>query len=188
MRRSQDAHEDTPLLADCDDAPQESESKPRPTPLPWRQLSIVLLLQLVEPLTAQVIVPFLPQVRWPTYIRSMDQWIEFSFPDDTRHRCYPWRRIPGRILCRPRGQSQVLHSHRQLNLSFPTAYFILSCPSLYSVLLEPCVRPNRTQTSRPHRIGQLVGVHVLLWRIADVFGDDIEVIPCTATDEKCVPD
>ncbi|KIM53133.1 hypothetical protein SCLCIDRAFT_1223128 [Scleroderma citrinum Foug A] len=62
MKRPQDAHEDTPLLADRgDDAPQES-SKPPPTPLPWRQLSIVLLLQVVEPLTAQVIVPFLPQM------------------------------------------------------------------------------------------------------------------------------
>lgn len=33
------------------------------TPVPWRQFSIVLFLQLAEPLTSQVIYPFLPEVR-----------------------------------------------------------------------------------------------------------------------------
>ena len=32
------------------------------TPVPWRQFSIVLFLQLAEPLTSQVIYPFLPEV------------------------------------------------------------------------------------------------------------------------------
>lgn len=35
----------------------------RETPIPWRQLSLVLVLQLCEPLTSQVINPFVPQVR-----------------------------------------------------------------------------------------------------------------------------
>ncbi|KAJ8588078.1 MFS general substrate transporter [Rhizopogon salebrosus TDB-379] len=32
------------------------------TPLPWRQISIILCLQLTEPLTAQAIAPFAPQL------------------------------------------------------------------------------------------------------------------------------
>lgn len=47
--------EETPLL-------QAQEQKKRRTPLPWRQFSIILFLQLAEPLTSQVIAPFAPQV------------------------------------------------------------------------------------------------------------------------------
>ncbi|KAL4078833.1 major facilitator superfamily domain-containing protein [Scleroderma yunnanense] len=60
--RTRDVHEDTPLLGQtCGDDAQE-RSKPINTPLPWRQLSILLLLLLAEPLTSQVIAPFLPQL------------------------------------------------------------------------------------------------------------------------------
>lgn len=45
--------EETPLL----------QVQPKKTPLPWFQFTIVLLLQLGEPLTSQVIYPFAPQVR-----------------------------------------------------------------------------------------------------------------------------
>ena len=48
--------EETPLL------PNEQPKK-KPTPLPWAQFSILLILQLAEPLTSQVIYPFAPQVR-----------------------------------------------------------------------------------------------------------------------------
>jgi len=47
--------EETPLL-------NQQNGKKKPTPLPWFQLSIVLFLQLAEPLTSQVIYPFAPQV------------------------------------------------------------------------------------------------------------------------------
>jgi len=47
--------EETPLL-------QENNRKKRPTPLPWSQFSLVLVLQLTEPLSLQVIYPFAPQV------------------------------------------------------------------------------------------------------------------------------
>ncbi|KAJ3712182.1 member of major facilitator superfamily multidrug-resistance, DHA1 sub-family [Lentinula raphanica] len=47
--------EETPLL-------QEQHHKPERTPLPWFQFTIVLFLQLAEPLTSQVIYPFLPQL------------------------------------------------------------------------------------------------------------------------------
>jgi len=46
--------EETPLL--------QGHPKKLPTPLPWFQFSIVLVLQLAEPLTSQVIYPFSPQV------------------------------------------------------------------------------------------------------------------------------
>ena len=46
--------EETPLL---------QVGAPKRTPLDFGQLSIVLFLQLAEPLTNQVIYPFAPQVR-----------------------------------------------------------------------------------------------------------------------------
>lgn len=48
------ADEETPLLPE--------QQKKKPTPLPWAQFSIILVLQLAEPLTSQVIYPFAPQV------------------------------------------------------------------------------------------------------------------------------
>lgn len=47
--------EETPLLP-------ENQHKKKPTPLPWAQFAILLVLQLAEPLTSQVIYPFLPQL------------------------------------------------------------------------------------------------------------------------------
>ena len=37
-------------------------AKARETPIPWAQFSLVLFLQLAEPLTSQVIYPFIPQL------------------------------------------------------------------------------------------------------------------------------
>ena len=51
--------EETPLLRGEDG----NVKKKQVTPLPWFQFSLVLLLQLAEPLTSQVISPFMPQVR-----------------------------------------------------------------------------------------------------------------------------
>ncbi|KDQ59071.1 hypothetical protein JAAARDRAFT_128086 [Jaapia argillacea MUCL 33604] len=47
--------EEFPLLA-------PERRKQKPTPLPWAQLSIILFLQLAEPLTSQVIYPFAPDM------------------------------------------------------------------------------------------------------------------------------
>ncbi|KAG2128246.1 major facilitator superfamily domain-containing protein [Suillus clintonianus] len=47
--------EETPLL-------RPVQQKKARTPLPWRQFSIILFLQLAEPLTSQVISPFAPQL------------------------------------------------------------------------------------------------------------------------------
>lgn len=47
--------EESPLL------PTEQPKRQR-TPLPWGQLSVIMFLQLAEPLTSQVISPFAPEV------------------------------------------------------------------------------------------------------------------------------
>ncbi|KAG0699160.1 major facilitator superfamily domain-containing protein [Suillus ampliporus] len=52
----QQVDEETPLLR-----PVQQQKKAR-TPLPLRQFSIILFLQLAEPLTSQVIAPFAPQL------------------------------------------------------------------------------------------------------------------------------
>lgn len=51
---SEQIDEQTPLLLEL--------GKQEPTPLPWFQFSIVVFLQLAEPLTSNVISPFAPQV------------------------------------------------------------------------------------------------------------------------------
>ncbi|KAJ7595442.1 member of major facilitator superfamily multidrug-resistance, DHA1 sub-family [Mycena floridula] len=54
--------EETPLLRSEQLKSQGTQLKAQRTPLPWFQLSIVLFLQLAEPLTSQVIYPFAPQL------------------------------------------------------------------------------------------------------------------------------
>lgn len=55
--------EETPLLADG-----SSSKRPARTPLPWAQFSMLLVLQLAEPLTSQVIYPFSPEVSYQTTV------------------------------------------------------------------------------------------------------------------------
>ena len=50
---SSQVDEETPLL---------HSQQVKATPLPWGQFSIILFVQLAEPLTSQVIYPFAPQV------------------------------------------------------------------------------------------------------------------------------
>ncbi|KAI9573797.1 major facilitator superfamily domain-containing protein [Boletus coccyginus] len=54
--------EETPLLAVQSQNSQQNNPGTQKTPLPWRQLSILLLLSVSEPITSQVIAPFLPQL------------------------------------------------------------------------------------------------------------------------------
>jgi hypothetical protein len=62
MSANEIADEETPLLQ------PDHDGKKRPTPLPWFQFSITLLLQLAEPMTSQVIYPFAPQV---SFVRAL---------------------------------------------------------------------------------------------------------------------
>ncbi|KAI6042028.1 major facilitator superfamily domain-containing protein [Pisolithus marmoratus] len=61
MQSQEALDEETPLLRTSAGVQHESPKATR-TPLPWRQLSILILLQLSEPLTSQLIAPFLPQL------------------------------------------------------------------------------------------------------------------------------
>ncbi|OAX35122.1 MFS multidrug-resistance DHA1 sub-family [Rhizopogon vinicolor AM-OR11-026] len=56
MSPHQSEDEETPLLQ-----PKKQHTVDK-TPLPWRQFSVILFLQLTEPLTAQAIAPFAPQL------------------------------------------------------------------------------------------------------------------------------
>ncbi|KAN0088817.1 Major facilitator superfamily domain containing protein [Tylopilus felleus] len=62
MGVSRTVDEETPLLDNQSQNTQQNESPRQKTPLPWRQFSILLLLRAVEPLSSQVIAPFLPQL------------------------------------------------------------------------------------------------------------------------------
>ena len=55
---SQQLDEETPLLRSQGNGGAEISK----TPLPWRQLSLLLVVQIAEPLAAFVIFPFAPQV------------------------------------------------------------------------------------------------------------------------------
>lgn len=52
-------NEEAPLLPKTKQ--QQQQIKKTPTPIPWAQFSIILILQLAEPLTSNVINPFAPQ-------------------------------------------------------------------------------------------------------------------------------
>jgi len=56
MPAHRDSDEETPLLHE---SPRTKQTR---TPIPWGQLSILLVLQLAEPLTSQVISPFAPEL------------------------------------------------------------------------------------------------------------------------------
>lgn len=60
------ADEETPLLADAG-SPSKQQAR---TPLPWAQFSMLLVLQLAEPLTSNVIYPFAPEVLYSNSIAT----------------------------------------------------------------------------------------------------------------------
>ncbi|KIJ65124.1 hypothetical protein HYDPIDRAFT_111019 [Hydnomerulius pinastri MD-312] len=61
---SREVDEQTPLLRapDSERHTEEQDVEPERTPLPWRQLATLLVIQISEPLTSQVISPFAPQL------------------------------------------------------------------------------------------------------------------------------
>ena len=58
-RVAHDTDEETPLLRD----EHPAHRKRHHSKIPWDQFTIILILQLAEPLTSQVIYPFAPEVR-----------------------------------------------------------------------------------------------------------------------------
>jgi hypothetical protein len=82
--------EETPLLADQ----RDKANKKTPSPIPWGQFTVLLILQLAEPLNSLVIYPFAPQVCMRViqsmmqlahllYCSSFGMWVS---PMGTRHR------------------------------------------------------------------------------------------------------
>jgi MFS family permease len=59
---SQTADEETPLMRQELQDNEGTNAKKKKTPLPWRQFTILMTLLIAEPLTFQVIAPFLPQL------------------------------------------------------------------------------------------------------------------------------
>jgi hypothetical protein len=75
--------EETPLLS------SEPVTKDLVTPVPWAQLWVLLVLQLAEPLTSQVIYPFAPEVRYfSRYINFFSQSYCAVCP---QYRDHSWR-------------------------------------------------------------------------------------------------
>ena len=57
----------------CDSLEPTVENNKKRTPLPWAQLSIVILIQFAEPITATVIYPFINQFVRETGITGGDE-------------------------------------------------------------------------------------------------------------------
>lgn len=62
-------NEREPLLSTAADDEVRPVEQVVPTPLPRLQMTILILLQLVEPMTSQVIYPFINQVRYTSALR-----------------------------------------------------------------------------------------------------------------------
>ncbi|KAI0329057.1 hypothetical protein GY45DRAFT_1325447 [Cubamyces sp. BRFM 1775] len=58
--RHAEVDEETPLLRS--ESQGQGHHKRKHNPIPWGQFCILLILQLAEPLTSQVIYPFAPEV------------------------------------------------------------------------------------------------------------------------------
>jgi hypothetical protein len=80
LHQSDREDEETPLLL-----PERRHTVGK-TPLPWRQLSIIFFLQLTEPITAQAIAPFAPQVR-SARTRSPNNSLKVIFRSLAHQRC-----------------------------------------------------------------------------------------------------
>ncbi|KAH7885840.1 major facilitator superfamily domain-containing protein [Phlebopus sp. FC_14] len=101
---SSQTDERTPLLHSPDGRPPAKK-----TPLPWRQLSILLIIQISEPLTSQVISPFAPQLMRDVGITNGDE-ARVGFYVGLMHSLffateaatiYHWSRISDRLGRRP---------------------------------------------------------------------------------------
>jgi len=98
--------EETPLLAAQSQNYQQNNPGTQKTPLPWRQLSILLLLSVSEPITSQVIAPFLPQVRFQ-HCTSITRTRVSSRVADKGDRYHRWKRLPYWVLCWTHGSWSV---------------------------------------------------------------------------------
>jgi len=144
------------------------------TPLPWGQLSIILFVQLAEPLTAQVIYPFAPQVSIDLKRRDAFRSLSIALAH-SRHRCHEGRRNQGRILCWTLG---TLRSKR-IALSSPPLYF-LAISFLCSTghdrsTLESSIRSHWSKACHSHRLIWIGTINVVLRVVKNLLGLGIKV-------------
>lgn len=167
------ADEETPLLHD-------QQHKHARTPLPWRQICIILVLQLAEPLTSQVISPFAPQV---CFIRR--HWIgrsDLSPPANTRYWCYARRRNQGWVLRWDAGKFPTTHFGSRLTTDYMYLAFAILCDtSPHHLTLEPAIRSYRQEAGHPDRPIWAVGIYVLFWFIKNLCGTGFKVRLATIT-------
>lgn len=132
--------EETPLL-----------TKVHPTPLPRLQFSILLFLQLAEPLTSNVINPFAPQL-----IRDLG----ITHGKDSRVGYYV-----GLLVW-------VLLSWFEFHLwkVLYSVLYVLRCRRMYSSLLESNVRSRWEKASYNGRTSWALFINVFLWTFENVCG------------------
>ena len=144
--------EESPLL-------RSQQAKVKRTPLPWFQLCIVLVLQLAEPLTSQVIYPFTPQVRrlrilspYISYPYQLMRDIGITHGDETKVGYYVGLmvRLPTRL------------PHNAHPLS---AISVFLDASRHRSTLVPFVGSHWTQACYSIRTVWTVAFHVLFWSI-----------------------
>ena len=162
--------EETPLL-------REQQPQKKPTPLPWAQFTILLVLQLAEPLTSQVIYPFLPQV-CPLKPHAFEPHTHYTVahslsamsvsPMEMRHE---WVTMSA-LWCVIRA---MLRATELLTVDCPAAINILCYPSHDGPALEPSVRPHWSQASHHDRTIWTFLVDVLLRFVQNILGRRTEV-------------
>ena len=165
--------EETPLLHD-------REQKKGRTQMPWRQVSIILFLQFAEPLAAQVIAPFAPEVR----PRSLPLSV-FSF------NCSSLSEILAlRTVMKLRLDFMWDYSYASMISPFvrdssclclrAVAFVIFCDASAHCAALEPIIRPYRPKTRHPGRCIRRVCFNVLFRAIQDLLGIGIKVTLVTS--------
>jgi len=155
--------EETPLL--------QGNGKKTPTPLPWSQFSIALLLQLAEPLTSNVIYPFAPQVCQTTLIHRLLYESFFFFGQLIRdigvthgNESQVGYYVGIMVGVEPRTLKGYTRNR------FPLAITLLPNPSVHSLALEQDIRSHWSKTSYPLWPIRFVAVYVLFRIVENVLG------------------
>jgi hypothetical protein len=163
--QSHQVDEETPLLL------PEEQHKTK-TPLPWRQLSIILFLQLTEPVTAQAISPFAPQVNSKTVFYEFLTSLLFSADQRCWHNTWWW--IKSGILRWYHGERPVL-ALNSCFLIYLQVFRILHSSSPYNPSMEPPIWSCWPKASHFDWSLWYIGFDVPIWTFKNLWGVDIEV-------------
>ncbi len=168
MAAADDLHEPnetTGLLTPTSEASVERRKR-APTPLPMVQIWVVLMLQIVEPITSQSIYPYINQAsNLSSYEPNCPHFV--SACQRTRH--YWRRRKTCRLLCRiDRAllQGTLVECSHILFLGIP----FLRDGGYDGAPLESTFRFYRTKTGFVHRPHRNYAIHVSVWSFANFLG------------------